>query len=105
MIWSATNPDYPLPVGQWTECEIWYRQGDEYDGRFYFAITPDGGSKTVIFNVENYTYSPYMAEPQGLEFFNPFKLYVSRALAQHAGMENGGSGLTIYWDDVEIWTD
>jgi uncharacterized repeat protein (TIGR02543 family) len=99
--WSQTNVNYPVPIGQWLTCEIWYKQGNANTGRFYYSITPDGGQKQIIFDITDSTYHPDNPAPGGLQF-NPFKLYTSKQQANH--VRDQGGALQIYWDDIEFRT-
>jgi hypothetical protein len=108
MVWEVTNTEVPVPIGEWVDCEIWYKQGDGENGRFYYAITPENGEKQVVFNETNWTYNPGNPSPDGMREFNPLKLYVHRALIDSVskkGTDADSRTLKIYWDDIEFYTN
>lgn len=100
-IWKSTNMEIEVPVGQWMTMEIYVKEGDADNGRFYVAITPDEGVRKVIFDITNSTHHPLDPNPDGFTDFNPMKLYTSREILQF--MQDRNKGLQIYWDDYELW--
>ncbi|CAG7641031.1 hypothetical protein ACFQI7_11960 [Paenibacillus allorhizosphaerae] len=100
-VWTEGNVYYNIPTGQWLTCEIYYKEGNASTGRFYFALTPEGGSKKVIFDVTNWTFDPNNPSPSGLVGFHPFKLYTGKSTVNFV-RDHGGS-LQILWDDIEFW--
>jgi hypothetical protein len=99
-LWEEKN-HWNVPTGVWLEAELYYKQGDANTGRFYFAVTPEGGEKRVVFDIGNWTYHPQNPSPSGLTHFHPFKLYTSRSLTNF--VKDKGGALQIYWDDMEFW--
>ncbi len=99
-LWDHRVLDYPVPVGQWMEIELYLLEGDEQSGRFYMAVTPEGGSKEVIFDIYDITQYPDEDCPDGFKHLQVLKWYTSEAIASH--MESGGVPLDIYWDDVVV---
>lgn len=101
-IWQQKN-SWEVPTGVWLETELYYKQGDGNTGRFYFAVTPEGEEKRVLFDVTNWTHSPFDSSPpaRGLTDFHPFKLYTSKDAANF--VKDQGGALQIYWDDIEFW--
>ena len=102
-VWEYTNLDYDVPIGKWMTIEINFIEGDACNGHFYMSITPDGESKTVVHDIQDYTYNPTDPTPDGLADFNPLKLYTSDDLVNYITDEGGL--LQVYWDDFEIWKD
>ena len=100
-VWTEQNLGYRIPTGQWLTCEIYYKEGNASTGRFYFALTPEGGTKNVIFDVTNWTYDPNNPTPSGLTGFHPFKLYTSKATVNFVRDHSGT--LQVLWDDIEFW--
>jgi hypothetical protein len=100
-VWNYDNSNFPIPFNQWLTIEVYFKEGGNNDGKFYFAITPDGGSKVVIFDITNYTHHPDDKCPNGLTHFNPMKLYTSDELLNYMIANNGI--LQIYWDDFKLW--
>lgn len=102
-VWDTTNMSFAVPIGKWMTIEINYIEGDNTTGKFYMAVTPDGDNKTVVYNLTEYTYHPSDPNPDGLTYFNPFKLYTSGATID--AIRNVGKLVNVYWDDFEIWKD
>lgn len=100
-IWNETDRDFEVPIAQWITLETYYRQGDDQNGRFYFAVTPEGGERKVIFDVAGWTYSPVASTPTPMTDWNPMKMYTSDTLVNHV-RESGGV-LQLYFDDWEVW--
>lgn len=101
--WTSTNTSYQVPIAQWVTMEYYFKEGNTLTGRFYLAITPDGGSKQVLFDINNCTHDPTINNPDGLTDFNPMKIYTSKELMDY--MKSQGKILRIYWDDFELWRD
>ena len=102
-IWDEMQTAIPVPIGQWMTLEFYIREGNDETGRFYMAMTPDGGEKKVIFDVQNYTHNTEDPEPTGIHLWNPMKLYTSTHLTNF--VRDQGKSLQVYWDDLEIWKD
>ena len=64
--WTEVNRDYALPIGEWFTLEIAYRMGNDSNGRFVLRAQADSASSpTTVFDVTNWTYSPYADKPGG----------------------------------------
>ncbi len=100
-IWEVINKRVPVPIGRWFTMEYYYQEGDAETGRFYLAITPDGGRRQVVFDVTGWTHCPTNATPDGITDWNPLKLYTSKEVVGF--MKERGKTLEIYWDDFELW--
>jgi hypothetical protein len=100
-IWVEINEDFPIKFGEWMTIELYLKEGDETNGRFCMAVTPDGGEKTVLFDVTNYTQHPREKHPDGYTHINPLKLYTSDKLIEF--MSENNKNLEIYWDDWTVW--
>jgi hypothetical protein len=100
-VWQGMNTAVTVPTGKWMTVDIYFKEGRGNDGRFYMAITPDGGTKTTVFNVENSTCHPQDSTPDGLTEINPLKLYTSANVITYLNA-NGGK-MQVYWDDYKIW--
>jgi hypothetical protein len=102
-IWHEMNTQLAVPLGKWMELEYYIREGDNETGRFYLAMTPEGGEKQVVFNITDFTHNTKDSEPDGITLWNPMKLYTSRQLMDY--VRNQGLSLQVYWDDFSIWKD
>ncbi len=100
-VWDIDNTDTPIVFNQWLTTEVYFKEGDNNSGRFYFAITPEGGNKKVIFDITDFTHHPEDPCPDGLTHFNPMKLYTSDELLNY--MTNNGGILQVYWDNFQLW--
>lgn len=102
-IWAATNKTVKVPVGKWFTMDYYYKEGNRENGRYYVAITPEGESKQVIFDIKNFTHNTGDPNPDGVTDFNPMKLYTSKDLINY--MHSRGKTLQIFWDDFKLWKD
>ncbi len=100
-IWGERNTAFQVPTGKWLDVEIGYKQGNAATGRFYFSVQPKGEvSKTVIFDITNWTYHPEAPQPIPVTSWQTFKLYAPDDFVDH--IRNNGGIAQIYWDDLEI---
>ncbi len=102
-IWEESDSNYSIPVGQWLTLETYFKEGNASNGRFVLAVTPDGGTRHIIFDVTNFTHHPSDTSPDGMRHYNPMKLYTSDVVIDY--VRNNGGVLQLYWDDFEIWKD
>lgn len=100
-MWEKFNTDFPVPIGKWMTIEYYIKDGNKGNGRFYLAVTPDGETKTVVFDLTNDTCHPDDPNPDGLSEINPLKLYTSNNMVNQ--MNNMGGVFQIYWDDFKLW--
>lgn len=100
-VWHELNQSVPVPFGQWMTVETHFREGDAQSGRFWAALTPDGGTRTVLFDVHNITHHPDNPAPTGLKQFSPIKLYTSDTLVDW--LKAQGHALVVDWDELELW--
>jgi hypothetical protein len=102
-IWHETNRAFPVPTGRWLTLETYYREGNAQTGRYYLAVTPEGGSRSVIFDLHTITHHPDNPAPAGLKNYNPIKLYTSAELVNFVRAR--GAALEADWDDYHLWRD
>ena len=100
VVWSRSLPSYRLPLDTWLRVETWFRDGGSADGRFVVAVTPEGGSRTVLVDVTGPTRHPDAADSDGLRHLNPIKLYTGADVVRHV-RERGGV-LRLLWDDLSL---
>lgn len=101
-VWQ-NNYKTKVPIGKWFTMEYYFKEGNKETGRFYMAITPDDGTKQVVYNIHNFTQNTFDPEPNGVTGYNPMKLYTSKELV--AFMKANGKTLQVYWDDFKLWKD
>lgn len=100
-VWDKQNNVFPVPIGKWMTLEYYIKDGNKGKGRFYLAVTPDGESKTVLWDLTNDTCHPDDPNPDGLSEFNPIKLYTSNNMVNQ--MNAMGGTFQVYWDDFKLW--
>jgi hypothetical protein len=94
--WSATNKTVSVPIETWFTLEMYFKKGDATHGRYYVAITPDGGSKQCLFDITGYTYST-LDSVNTVTDWSMLKLYTDMAHAM------ASTPLGIWYDDFEYW--
>ncbi len=100
-VWKETARDFAIPVGRWINLEYGFREGDATRGRFFMAATPEGGARSILFDITSYTHHPDDPSPDGLSDFNPLKLYTSGKLINHVRSLNGT--MEIFWDNLDVY--
>ena len=99
IIWKEKNREVPVPIEEWFTFEMFYKKGDENNGRIWVAITPDGGEQQVLFDIHDYT--EHTSNPHIIGDWTVFKLYIDPELVEF--MKNLGKSLGVYYDDFEYW--
>jgi hypothetical protein len=102
-VWAGDNTKTLVPLGKWFLLETYFKEGDKDNGRFYVAITPDGGAREVVFDIRNYTHNTYDPAPNGMTGFNPMKLYTWPQIAEFVRDRSKQDGLVVYWDDFKLF--
>ena len=100
-VWNDDNINIKVPIAKWITMEYYFKEGNKETGRFWMAITPEGGSKQVVFDVHDFTHNTKDPAPNGLSGYNPMKLYTSKELVAY--VTSRGKTLQIYWDDFKLW--
>ncbi len=100
-VWRAPISPVKVPIGTWFTLEYYFKEGDNENGRFFMAVTPDGGQREVVYDVTGWTQNTTDPAPDGITDWNPLKLYTSKEIVDH--LRNQGKTLQIYWDDFELW--
>lgn len=105
-LWVATS-SMTVPLDKWFTVDIYYQQGEASGGRFFLGITQATGQENTVFDVINSTRTPGDLSANGLNDFNPMKMYTSGSLIDYMndGSNGGPKPLVIYWDDYKIWKD
>ena len=100
--WGEANREFEVPVGEWMDVELGYRQGDAKSGRFYLTVKREKDTEaTTIFDITNWTYSPYAKAPIPLTTYQPLKIYTSEAIINH--IRGKGGVAQVYFDDFKVW--
>jgi len=100
-VWDTTAFTYQIPFGKWARFEYYIKEGNEQNGRFYLAITPEGVSKATVFDIHNYTHSPDATTTDGITDINPMKLYTNSGVINY--LKGKEIPIQVYWDDFELW--
>jgi hypothetical protein len=101
-VWMELGSPFEVPVGEWIDIEIGYKQGDEKSGRFYMGAKRQQDKQfTTVFDVTNWTYHPDSPEPVALTNWQPLKLYTGSTIIDYIRKNAGVTQL--YWDDLEIY--
>lgn len=98
---DTTNKQFDIPIETWITVEFYAKEGDENNGRLYYAVTPEGGEKTVIFDLVTLTTNPHDPNPDGFQFINMLKSYFRRDVITY--LKSQGEIYVIYWDDFELY--
>lgn len=99
--WEEEATNFAIPFGSWMEIELYIKEGDENNGRFYMAVTPQGGSKVVLFDITNNTQHPKEKCADGFTHFQPLKFYTGDKLINY--MKDGNKNLSVIWDDWKLY--
>jgi hypothetical protein len=100
-VWNADHLDVKVPIGKWFTMDYYFKEGNKETGRFWMAITPDGGQKQVVFDVHNFTHMTLDPAPNGMSGYNPMKLYTDPKIVNY--VKSQGKILQIFWDDFKLW--
>jgi hypothetical protein len=99
-LWEQVNRNINVPVGHWVTLEYHFREGDARTGRFFMAITPEGGARQVIFDIQGVTHHPNDPAPDGITHINPLKLYTAKVLIDQVHL--AADAMRLYWDDLTL---
>jgi hypothetical protein len=109
---SVTAASNAITLGTWMTVEIYFKEGTagNNDGKFWLAVTPDGGTRQVICDYATgtkhiLTQHPNDPAPNGLSHWNPMKLYTSAAIVNTVKGGSNPQTLQVYWDDYRLWKD
>ena len=103
-VWGKAGLNFKIPLGEWLDVEIGYKQGDKKTGRFYMGVKREKDKQfTTIIDKRNWTYHPESPEPVPLTNWNPIKIYTSSKIIDFVRKKSGVT--QIFWDDLEIYAD
>lgn len=100
-VWGETATSFPVTYGEWMEIELYIKEGDMNNGRFYMAVTPENGTKTVLFDISNTTQHPEEKCADGFTHFEAMKMYLGEEDINY--MKDANKDLAIYWDDWKLY--
>ncbi|MEP2937072.1 MAG: hypothetical protein ABJM06_01675 [Gilvibacter sp.] len=98
--WEKTNNWYDIPLGEWLDMDIYFKEGDARRGRFILKV-----NKRTIIRAKNRTHHPDAKGRaiDGMTHVDLLKLYTGGDKIDH--MLELGVRPTIYWDDFIIYDD
>lgn len=99
-IWERNNTDVAVPLESWFTFEMYYKKGNATTGRVIIWITPDGGERTELFNITDYTEDPEYPSAFANDWA-VFKLYMSGEYANYASTM--GKPVEVWYDNFEYW--
>ncbi len=102
-LYFQAKADHQTPFGKWMKIEVYIKEVDENNGRFYMSITPEGEQKTILFDIVGNTQHAKEKCPDGFSHFQPLKLYTSDRLIEF--MKKNGKNLDVYWDAWKVYLD
>ena len=103
-IWAKVGLNFEVPLGEWLDVEIGYKQGNRKTGRFYMGVKRENDKHfTTVIDVTNWTYNPKSPVPVPLTNWNPAKLYTSSKIVDFVRKKSGVTQM--YWDDFEIFAN
>lgn len=100
-VWGETATAFPVVYGKWMALELYLKEGDDQNGRFYLAVTPENGPKTVLFDIKNTTQHPKEKCPDGFTHFEAMKMYLGEEDIDY--MKDAQKELVMYWDDWRLY--
>ncbi len=102
-VWSAIDTSFTLPFGQWLHLYVSFVEGDSTHGRFQLALLDSAGVARPLFDLTHFTHHPDDPAPDGIQTFNPMKLYTSATLID--ALNSQGAQIVVLWDDFEFWPE
>lgn len=98
--WTESNTSVAVPLESWFTLEVYIKKGTTSTGRLQMWITPDGGSRTEVFDITDLTQDDLEADAYTNDW-QIFKMYNSGDLADIAA--TAGEPIEIWYDDFEYW--
>jgi hypothetical protein len=102
-VWGQTATTFPIIFGEWLELELYIKEGDANNGRFFMSVTPENGTKTVLFDISNTTHHPKEKCADGFTHFELMKMYLGEDDINF--MKNANKELVIFWDDWKLYAN
>lgn len=100
-VWGETATSFPINYGEWMEVELYIKEGDDNEGRFYMAVTPENGTKSVLFDINRTTQHPKEKCADGFTHFEAMKMYLGEEDIHL--MKEANKELVLYWDDWKLY--
>ncbi len=98
--WHAENRSFLIPLEEWINLDVFFREGDRGTGRFRLLVTDPADSIHTIFDIRDFTHHPEDPGPDGMKHLNPMKGYSHRD--NIIRVNEAGGILQILWDDFEF---
>lgn len=101
-VWGETATHFPVSFGEWMTINLYLKEGDESNGRFFMEVTPETGTMPIaLFNITNFTQHPKEKCADGFTHFETMKMYTSEEVIND--MKANNKSLSIYWDDWSLY--
>lgn len=100
-VWGETATSFALTFGEWMELELYIKEGDADNGRFFLAVTPENGTRIVLFDISNTTQHPDEKCADGFTHFEAMKMYLGEDDINF--MKDADKDLAVYWDDWQLY--
>jgi hypothetical protein len=99
--WRVTAENFSVPFGKWMTLELYIKEGDPNNGRFYMSVTPEGETKIELFDLTKTTQHPKEKCADGYTHLQPLKLYTSDKVINY--MKDNNKNLEVFWDDWRVY--
>jgi hypothetical protein len=100
-VWKETNENIPVVFGEWQQIELYLKEGNADEGRFYMALISETNERQIVFDITGFTHHPKEKYPDGFTDFNPQKLYTGEDLINY--MNENGKTLSVFWDNWALY--
>lgn len=100
-VWGETASSFPVTFGKWLNIELYIKEGEGTQGRLYMAVTPENGTKEILFDISNTTQHPKEKCADGFTHFELMKMYLGEEDINY--MKEQKKNLVVYWDDWKLY--
>ena len=98
-VWEFSS-NAPVPLDEWFKLEVEIIEGDNESGHVAMHLTDDNGTRWTLIDETVWTHHPDDPNPDGIQTFNPMKLYTSGALLAQIPE---GRALVVLWDNFTLY--
>ncbi|HIB59601.1 MAG TPA: hypothetical protein EYO42_03540 [Candidatus Poseidoniales archaeon] len=98
-VWEF-SANAPVPLEEWFKLEVEIIEGDNESGHVAMHLTDQNGTRWTLIDATVWTHHPDDPSPDGIQSFNPMKLYTSGALLDQIPE---GRALVVLWDNFTLY--
>jgi len=98
-VWEFSSTT-PVPLDEWFRLEVEIIEGDNESGHVAMHLTEQNGTRWTLIDETVWTHHPGDPSPDGIQSFNPMKLYTSGELLAQIPE---GRALVVLWDDFTLY--